>query len=241
MLKVEILVDKVSGIREIYVSVPFWIYNWSNLELAILDGDTDDLYGRQERLQPMAMKDQPLKHKEHFDAMFRSLRPGLAGLQSSCEPHEINMNYRHFPNHALPIMTPKHSHCKRSHCKPSYMPYPLEDCSERVGIHDDDGGIAIFPRMYSPVKGADASQHKLRIRVVQPLHIEQVHRESGELSWSTPFNLELPNGTTTVTIPQPHSKGAYVLSVICIPTLGRCIGKTKTISFRPRYIISTDW
>ncbi len=71
--------------------------------------------------------------------------------------------------------------------------------------------------MNSPVKETESNEHWLRGRVVHPMRMET--RNSIEQSWSRPFSLEIPDGTTTVTVPRLPNQEAYVFSIMCDPVL----------------------
>lgn len=231
------VVDTVSGTREICISVPFWIYNCSYLNLAVIDGDVDVLSGRQKHLGPIAM-DGASKEEEQSEMIFEStLRPGLAGLQAG-EDQGVEISYGRFPKRGLNIIS---QHSSSSPYKTTSLSHrrlciatPREEVQDKIEKIDGSEG-KLVAHMYSPVKGTEASEHRLRARVLQAAHMESPR--SVEQLWSRPFSVELPDGSTTVTIPQPHNNGAYMFSVICTPALGACAGKTKTLTFRPRYTI----
>ncbi|EFJ12376.1 hypothetical protein SELMODRAFT_425516 [Selaginella moellendorffii] len=44
--------------------------------------------------------------------------------------------------------------------------------------------------------------------------------------------------TNITNIPKPTGKGAYVVSITSIPAMGSCSGKTKTVTFRPRFVLA---
>ncbi|KAK8498349.1 hypothetical protein V6N12_032902 [Hibiscus sabdariffa] len=56
--------------------------------------------------------------------------------------------------------------------------------------------------------------------------------------WSGPFLLVPPSGSTTVLVPQPSSNAMFILSVTSNAIAGACAGRTRAITFQPRYVIS---
>lgn len=235
-VEIEIVVDTISGTREFCISVPFWIYNCSFLNIAVMDGDVDVLSGRQKILGKIALEGAGSK-QEQSDMVFEStLRPGLAGLETG-EGQAMGKSYGRFPKRGLRIIS--NSPCLTT--APLHNKLPFDGLEEQLHVKnrklDECEGILI-PHIFSPVKGTEASEHRLRVRIMQPVHMDTC--QSVEQLWSSPFPLNLADGTTRVTIPQAHSQGAYVFSVICTSVLGIGAGKTKTITFRPRYSVLSD-
>ncbi|KAG4203337.1 hypothetical protein ERO13_A05G394600v2 [Gossypium hirsutum] len=56
--------------------------------------------------------------------------------------------------------------------------------------------------------------------------------------WSGPFLLVPPSGSTTVLVPQPLSNAMFILSVTSNAIPGAFAGRTRAITFQPRYVIS---
>ncbi|KAJ0027885.1 hypothetical protein Pint_36533 [Pistacia integerrima] len=57
-------------------------------------------------------------------------------------------------------------------------------------------------------------------------------------SWSTPFHLVPPSGSTSVVVPQTSSNAAFIISVTASSLAGPFAGRTRAITFQPRYVIS---
>lgn len=53
-------------------------------------------------------------------------------------------------------------------------------------------------------------------------------------SWSAPFSLVPPTGSTSVLLPQPSMASGYILSVSAMAAFS---GRTKVITFQPRYFL----
>ncbi|XVE86346.1 hypothetical protein DITRI_Ditri18aG0027900 [Diplodiscus trichospermus] len=66
-------------------------------------------------------------------------------------------------------------------------------------------------------------------------HISENMRNS---PWSGPFRLVLPSGSTTVLVPQPSSNAMFILSVTSSAIGGALAGRTRAITFQPRFVIS---
>ncbi|KAG0604647.1 hypothetical protein M758_10G186100 [Ceratodon purpureus] len=222
--EVEFTINMISGTREICISVPFWLYNCSSFNLAVIDGDVDAFSGRQKYLAKVPTEGAD-KEKQQTD-----IRPGLASLQTG-EQQAGEISFGWFPKRGARLISQRTTSSDRK----------LIDCKESTsskGENLDDYWGLLVPHMYSPVKGTESSEHRFRARVVHPVHMET--RNSIEQSWSRPFSVDIPDGTTTVTVPRPQNQGAYVFSVICNPVLGSGAGKSKTVTFRPRFLLANS-
>lgn len=207
-----------SGTREICISVPFWLYNCSSFNLAVIDGDVDAFSGGQKYLAKVPTEGAEKEIQE------TDIRPGLASLQT-VEEQAGEISFGWFPKRGVRLISQQTTVSNRK----------LIDSKESMSLNGEnsDGywGLRV-PHMYSPVKGTESSEHRFRARVVYPVHMET--RNSIEQSWSRPFSVDIPDGSTTVTVPRPQNQGAYVFSVICNPVLGSGAGKSKTVTFRAR-------
>jgi len=208
----------ISGTREICISVPFWLYNCSSYNLAVIDGDVEAFSGRQKYLAKITIESSD-KEKQQTDT-----RPGLAILQTGeQQPEEISFGW--FPKRGIRFVSQRKTLSNRK-----LITADARDSMSSKGEILEDYWKLLVPHMYSPVKGTESSEHRLRARVVHPVHMETP--SSIEQSWSRPFSVDIPDGSSTLTVPRPQ--GAYVFSVICNPVLGSGAGKSKTVTFRPR-------
>uniref|UniRef100_A0A7I4B673 Uncharacterized protein n=1 Tax=Physcomitrium patens TaxID=3218 RepID=A0A7I4B673_PHYPA len=229
--EVGFIINTITGIREICISVPFWLYNCSGFDLAVIDGD-DVFFGRQKYLVKMLTED-IVKEQQKPD-----LRRGLANLQT-CEDQVEEICLGWFPKRAVRKFSQRPSnyslHTSSNNALPSAESKELM-LSDNVNLVDKWG--LLVPQMYSPVKGTESSEHRLKVRVVRSVSMET--RSTMEQSWSRPFSVDIPDGTTTVKVPHPENQGAYVFSVICNPLLGFGAGRTKTVTFRPRFLLANS-
>lgn len=221
--EVEFTINLISGTREICISVPFWLYNCSSFNLAVIDGDVDAFSGRQKYLARVRTQSSD-KEKQQTDT-----RPGLASLQTG-EQQAGELSFGWFPKRGVRFTSQR-----KTLSNIRLITADAQESMSSKGENLDDYWRLLVPYMYSPVKGTESSEHRLRARVVHPVHMET--RNSIEQSWSRPFSVDIPDGTTTVTVPHPQKQGAYVFSVICNPVLGSGAGKSKTVTFRPRYCL----
>eukprot|EP00250_Pteridium_aquilinum_P003331 c13650_g2_i1 orf=2-889(+) len=65
-----------------------------------------------------------------------------------------------------------------------------------------------------------------------------MHTKASEGRWSRPFSLIPTGGMTTVVIPVSEQEGGLILSVVSASMLGTAAGKTRTITFQPRFVLA---
>ena len=215
--EVEFTMNIISGTREICISVPFWLYNCSSFNLAVIDGDVDTFSGCQKYLAKVPTERGDKRQQT-------DTRPGLASLQTG-EQQAGEITFGWFPKLGERLISQRTTLSNRKFIEVEEL------ISSKGESFDDFSGLSV-PHMYSPVKGTESSEHRLRARVVQPVDMETCN--SMEQSWSRPFSLDILDGSTTVIVPRLQNQGAYVFSVICNPVLGSGAGKSKTVTFRPR-------
>ncbi|KAG6546751.1 hypothetical protein Mapa_011940 [Marchantia paleacea] len=244
-IETETTVDLVSGARELRISSPFWLYNCSCLNLAVMDGDVDISSGLEQHLGG-TRNEKAISEEISLTTAGARFFGTISGLQAAFEATEPEVTET-VVRRSIKIGT--------RHRNYSGKP-PLSTGSRQSGKHKEafrDGPHGVTAEqqkpaelesvssqmvMYSPVQGTDASEPHLRARIVRTRPNELGKKDSSEGMWSRPFLLEPPGGINIVTIPQPDSTGAYVVAVISAPALGSCAGKTKTITFRPRFVLA---
>lgn len=89
------------------------------------------------------------------------------------------------------------------------------------------------PCMYSP--GQISSSGEILVRLSRCLP-DTVSKEIPSSLWSSPFLLVPPTGSTSVVVPQLCGNAGYLVSVSAVAA--PFSGKTKIITFQPRYVIS---
>ncbi|KAJ7542559.1 hypothetical protein O6H91_09G000500 [Diphasiastrum complanatum] len=210
-VRLEKMVDIMSGARKLRISVPYWLYNCTHLDMMVMDGDVDVPLGKEILLSGTSINN---SHGNESNAVYgKHPFTELVGLQSILQLHnqspQPNVNYDRKP-------TPDSSR--------------HEDRSAREE--------EVVPHMYSPAKGSDISEHRLRARLVLPGHVSPAFKESKDAIWSRPFSLGSPVGAATVIIPNSSSGGACVMSVSATPILEAYTGKTKVVTLQPRYVLA---
>ncbi|KAK4403232.1 hypothetical protein Sango_1063900 [Sesamum angolense] len=86
--------------------------------------------------------------------------------------------------------------------------------------------------LFSP----DPHSYSGEVTVKLSRHLPSVLENFPKRSWSAPFSLVPPTGSTTVLVPQPSMASGCMLSVSAMAA--PFSGRTKIITFQPRYVIA---
>ncbi|KAL4187276.1 hypothetical protein AMTRI_Chr09g38240 [Amborella trichopoda] len=242
-LILEKTMDAFSGARRISISVPFWLYNCTGLNLTLADGDNENK-GHEYFI--------PSSYSLVSDEQFLAGKVGLSIV--SAEVSAASQRTGNFRN-----IYPKKSSMP---CKARYLVHLAHGCGH-LGMHDTVSQQASFPNiqnkqrnparrsennfivdddsrklkacMYSPVGGFPSSELMVRLSACVP---DCFNSSSRNILWSNPFSLVPANGSNSLVIPQPGKSGAFILSVASMPFSGVLNGRTRAIIFQPRYVIS---
>ena len=223
-VKAESLFNVLSGARELTISVPFWFYNCTGVNLGIIDEDFD--------LLTMSNRDS----KEHFVAFLS--KPGTAdqtpvedcyGLQTVLQvPSPSTRLYMNGQFCGISATSSFGGGKNIISCE-SASELNGRICAETQNLK---------PYMYSPLKSADLGDKRLKARVAVSSARKSLSPDvSCETSWSRPFSLNPPGGVTTIVIPSSEPEGGLILSIVSASTMGASAGKTRTITFQPRYVM----
>lgn len=103
------------------------------------------------------------------------------------------------------------------------------DFSKKFGSGHDSTelqkGRNVRPYMYSPQDVSSISELMVRL---------SLYNGEKNPSWSSPFYLVSPGGSTIVAIPKPHDVGAFLVTVTSSPIVGVLSGRTRAVTFQPR-------
>lgn len=103
--------------------------------------------------------------------------------------------------------------------------------SSNLNVVDDGHGKA-KGYAYSPHPSSSLGNNMVRLSRSLPKHVKE--KLSSNL-WSNPFPLIPASGFTSVLVPQPLPNAAYVISVTSSVLSEPFAGKTRAITFQPRY------
>lgn len=88
------------------------------------------------------------------------------------------------------------------------------------------------PQMYSPPGHLAATEFIIKLSAAQS---QSSTVNSQTAAWSSPFTLVPASGSTSIVVPQPCNSGAYLISATVITVSGELTGRTRVITFQPRY------
>ncbi|MCO5559154.1 hypothetical protein L7F22_012747 [Adiantum nelumboides] len=218
--KTDILFNMMSGAREISVYVPFWIYNHTGVNLEI--ADSVDLLRKQDvgEVTQQVIASFPVLENEAGSFETKSY-----GLQTVLEEPFYSENRVYTHGHF----------CGTAAMRSVGGGKRIISCIRTQATSTDgDNTKEVQPNMYSPAKDMDLGDSRLRARVTQDF----VCPNKSKANWSRPFSLNPPGGMTTIVIPLSEGEGGWVLSVVSAPVLGASAGKTRTITFQPRFVLA---
>ncbi|KAK9757453.1 hypothetical protein RND81_01G163800 [Saponaria officinalis] len=253
-ITMEKTMDTLSGARELCISVPFLLYNCTGFALSISRPD-HELKGNYCIL--------PTCYNSAEQGVVFSQKDGLHLITSEVKPNYTVSESYLCKNHIIPstkIGSPPlgmfitQSSASKGDCIGRHqsvnpvdmLPSALSSLDSRLdsSLQSDSEVSTGFssenrkaqPFMYSPDPSAAASEIMVR---VSRCHSECSADNLSTSAWSSPFFLISPSGSTTVLVPQPSSNSsAAVLSVTSHLLDAPLTGRTRAITFQPRFVIS---
>ncbi|XP_048591068.1 uncharacterized protein LOC106348493 isoform X1 [Brassica napus] len=233
--------DVTCGAREVFIFVPFLLYNCTGTPLIVSDCTNE---AKAYSVIPSCYN----LVEQHF---VQSQKVGLGILTSDKDLLDK------FPNADSPS-SPSSSECSNTtssierfldrHATPSTrqvpLAYPKDSATVRkrslsskslreVCFQGNEPG-KVKACIYSPCPISRASDSSIRVKKDLP---GSDNSDSPHSLWSAPFPLVPPGGSTNIVVPQPHPGESSLLSVTCSILGGALAGRTQAITFQPRYII----
>ncbi|KAM7261915.1 hypothetical protein ACFE04_020992 [Oxalis oulophora] len=221
---VEKMMDAFSGAREIFVFVPFLLYNCTSFPLVILDTAS-------ETKGSICAIPSCYELDEEEPLQLQGAKAGLGLLSSdqassSLKNHIVSNTNRFGSNlHGIPS--------KSVDNRASQLNSRLFSGSQLNLVDNDVGKVKAC--IYSPNPIPSINEIMVRVSRGPPRSLAETMPDS---SWSMPFLLVQPSGSSTVLVPRPSSNSAYIISVTSCLLAGPFAGRTQAITFQPRYIIS---
>ncbi|XP_043712275.1 uncharacterized protein LOC122661037 [Telopea speciosissima] len=260
-LTLEKVMDPFCGARELCISVPFLLYNCTALSLIIADsgnemkGNCDSipscyhligqekLMARKQGLGLIFSKHGANATDQNIDDLRNSLPTNV--FISLRENHNL-FTYRSLGNdfissdsstyslehvHSSDTCAQKATESSSKHIKSEMSVF---EEGEKSSYHYDNNSRKVKACMYSPHPISSASELMVRLST----SFSETMSENFQSSWSSPFFLVPPSGSTSVLIPQPSTAGVFIISVTSSPVTGPFSTRTRAITFQPRYVIS---
>ncbi|XP_057249486.1 uncharacterized protein LOC104905906 isoform X4 [Beta vulgaris subsp. vulgaris] len=239
--------DSLSGARELCISVPFLLYNCTGFALTVSRSDRE-LKGNYRVVSSC--------YDSTEEGFFIDQKNGLHLLPSEDrpEPRTLNLVNESYlsKNHIIcskEIVSPhsgifltqssiSHGSIYR-HQSVNQLDLTIQEDSiknlNKVSNVPSNECLKAKPVMYSPDPSAVPSEIMVRI---SRYHAECPIEHIPSSSWSSPFFLVAPSGSTAVLVPQPSTSSAAVISVTSHLLDTPLMGRTRAITFQPRYVIS---
>ncbi|KAF8007492.1 hypothetical protein BT93_K1496 [Corymbia citriodora subsp. variegata] len=253
---VEKTLDAFSGARELYIFVPYLIYNCVGFPLSISSSadelkeslftvpscyelvEQEEVHIKQEGLgllscthdhdsESPASRTDCLWHDSSDDSIVWN-DAGVDGKRMARKPliklgHFIGEKDGKESQRRISLFTPN----KGRH-------WSNQSSSSNLNIVDDGHGKA-KGYAYSPHPSSSLGNNMVRLCRSLP---KRVKEKLSSNFWSNPFPLVPASGFTSVLVPQPLQSAAYVISATSSVLSEPFAGKTRAITFQPRYVIS---
>lgn len=239
-VSVEMIMEAASGAREIYISVPFLLYNCTAFPLVVSNcvGDMrgcgctlPSSYNLEEDLLPcrkdglsLLCSDQDFQITLHNSNMRNSsFNQRIISTRKLVEPHSSNLrgaSYKEISAEARNSTNLSASSSQSNSKFPDFVEF---------------GHKRVSGCMYSPDPKSSASDIKVQVSRGQP----KGHKDSSQnCFWSGPFSLVPSTGSVRVPVPYPSPNAGYTIAVTSTVVTGPIAGRTRMITFQPRYVIS---
>lgn len=234
--------DAASGAREIYISVPFLLYNCTAFPLVVSNcvGDMrgcgctlPSCYDLEEDLIPsrkdglsLLCSDQDFQITLHNSNMRNSfLNNRIISTRKVLETHSSTLRGASHKKISVEESTARNSTIMSGFSSQSNSKFPdfVEFGHKRVG------GC-----MYSPDFKTSSSDIKVQVSRGRPKGQKD---SSQNYSWSGPFSLAPSTGSIRVPVPYQSPNGGYMIAVTSTVVTGPISGRTRMITFQPRYFL----
>ncbi|VFQ83984.1 unnamed protein product [Cuscuta campestris] len=245
---VEKVMDAFSGARELCISVPFLLYNCTWLPLVVSNAinETKGHYCIVPSCYALDEKDLVPSKKDGLGLLSPDLDSDIAPLDNrlpiSVNSHPItNSNENRSEKHARPFLSYtvvhqySHTHSMYSQKPSTFKNWsgPSSQSSLRSSDLLENESDKVNCCMFSPDSSFSSDETVVKVcRFLSPC----ITNHAPYSHWSNAFSLVPPTGSTSVIVPQPSKTSGYIMSVSA--TDAPFSGRTKIISFQPRYVIS---
>ncbi|KAF3432303.1 hypothetical protein FNV43_RR27043 [Rhamnella rubrinervis] len=253
---VEKMMDAFSGARELFIYVPFLLYNCTGFPLLISESVTEMKGVSCTILSSYDMVEQIVLEEK---------KDGLSLVSSTGNPHAKNPSSMESSSssHIISTRDTVSLHKKRLICSlissnsnENFIEPLIKNnvenqisslSSSKDRLLSSNSGWAsrnsnfigyehgkVRACMYSPIPFSAASELMVRVRRCQP---ERYTKDMPNSLWSSPFHLVPPSGSTTVLVPQSSQNASFVVSVTSSAVSGPLTGRISAITFQPKYVI----
>ncbi|KAG2700491.1 hypothetical protein I3760_06G000100 [Carya illinoinensis] len=247
---VEKTIDAFSGARELFIFVPFLLYNCTGFPL-LVSHSADDMNGRGfiiPSCYALVEHELLLGKKDGLSLLSLNQEPQHAmappsSLSSSSKNRIIstreNVNLHSARFHSKPFISSESLSISHNmldkidlDSQKAFLNSPSTSSNPNSAGHEH-GNIRAC--MYSPFPFSSTNEVMVRVSRCVP---ECVSEPMPNSSWSSPFFLLPPSGSTTILVPKSSSNAAFMISLTSSAVAGPFDGRTNVITFQPRYVIS---
>ncbi|KAL6965672.1 hypothetical protein U1Q18_036726 [Sarracenia purpurea var. burkii] len=245
----EKVMDAFSGAREICVFVPYLLYNCTGFSLFVSDC-TNEMKGHGciiPSCYDLGEQDFLLSRKDGLSLLSSSQDLHMAvatddRLQNSSSQNCIVSTRKNLDTHSRKLLrNPMLSEEFRYTLKEAALGILKNGLSSSIQSNLDSSNLAetvcrkVEACMYSPDPNSSVTDKMVRVsRYLPEFSTENMPKSC----WSSPFFLVQPTGSTNVLVPQLSGNAAYILSVTSSTVAGPISGRTRAITFQPRYVLS---
>ncbi|XVF82463.1 hypothetical protein PTKIN_Ptkin16aG0050400 [Pterospermum kingtungense] len=245
---VEKMMDAFSGARELFIYVPFLLYNCTAFPLIISEFSNE---------MDRTVCTLPSCYNQVDDGLFQGTMDGLSLLFSDqhssvglpeidslgcsfSKGHIVSTRKTFDPQIGRRLKNPLTSFSQKQTDRhdsldlrtSNILKNQLGSSTRLLGNNLEKECGLVKAHIYSPHPISAGSE--IMVCISNFLHSENMPNSP----WSGPFPLVPPSGSTTILVPQPSSNAMFILSVTSSAIAGAFAGRTRAITFQPRYVIS---
>ncbi|CAE6119186.1 unnamed protein product [Arabidopsis arenosa] len=235
--------DATCGAREVFIFVPFLLYNCTGTPLIVSDctNETKAMYSvipscynliEQHFVQSRKVGLGILTSEK--DLLDKVLMEDIPSSPSSSECSNTASSTERFLDRHVTQSTRQVPFAAYPKDSPIVRKRSLSSKSLREVCFQGNESGKVKACIYSPCPISRASDTMIRVKRDLP---EWDNSSSPYPLWSAPFPLVPPSGSTNVIVPQPSPGESALLSVTCSILGGALAGRTQAITFQPRYVI----
>lgn len=258
-VSVEKVMDAFSGARELCISVPFLLYNCTGVSLTISEagnetignlstipscydlGEQELLLCRKDGLSLLSPNQDSYATSQRIDNLKSSFSENhIVSTRKNVSPYLGRFLNKPLVSYGSSTMFCEHSIKDDLDYQSESLNNMMNRSSPSIQLNKKESRLAenecrkVKAYMYSPKP--PSSSNEIMVRVTR-CSAEVVSDHLPNSSWSNPFFLVPSSGSTTVLVPQQSTNAASILSVTCNTVAGQFAGRTRAITFQPRYVI----
>lgn len=229
--------DAFSGAREIFISVPYLLYNCLGFPISVADSTDGLKIGS--CIVPSCyevVEEEAIHAKEGlglFSSQFKASQITSTGLMSDVAFVGKGLGEKLFGKRLISADSQSMKYGvgdKRTFASGTNLKCQSPTTRNSDAVMGEHERVKAYA--YSPHPGVGEVDRLFSISKCLPEYVRR--KVSGPL-WSNPFSLVHPNGPSIVVVPQPVPHAAYIISVTSAVISEPFSGRTTAITFQPRF------